>query len=117
MTRILAALAVAGALLAGATGTAQAFTDGHPDFGGGHLGDRDPVAFAELFHHFGNPDYTADQAQTWGTGVCHALDSGWTEARVIQVEVDKGVPINQERLAVHGAEFHFCPNHYAPANQ
>jgi hypothetical protein len=78
---------------------------------GGYMGDRDSYAYWNYLDSFaGGLDVST--AQQVGVTVCEALRAGASEGRLVSIGVKSGLSTPVIRLAIHGAEFHFCPEYY-----
>jgi hypothetical protein len=102
------ALGIAAAVPAQAT---TGYDPGSAPYGGGYMGDQDAYAYRNLLADLG-AGYSAAEAQKFGLTMCNGLASGMSEAQITSIGVSSGVPAGDARLAVHGAEYHFCPGYY-----
>lgn len=99
----------AAGLVVGA-GVARADVDGGV-YGGGSMGDRDAYSFWNQLDGIGMTGTVAD-AQHLAATVCTNLVAGVSEGRLVSLAVGGTIDSGVARLAVHGAEFHFCPTYY-----
>jgi hypothetical protein len=102
-------LMLTGGLLVVGAGIARADVDGGV-YGGGSMGDHDAYSFWNQLDEYG--DVTVATAQDLATTTCRSLAAGQSEGRLVNLMVGIGIDSDVARLAVHGAEFHFCPTYY-----
>jgi hypothetical protein len=114
-----AAVAVAGgiAVAAPAQATKQCFelrcvdVDTTGVYGGGYMGDHDAYAYMKQIDDLGAP-YSVSGARDFGMTVCNTRASGASEDQLVSIGVSSGISSGAAQLAVHGAEYHFCPTYY-----
>jgi hypothetical protein len=112
---IVGGLAVVGAALAIASAVpAHATTSSDPGsgpYGGGYEGDHDAYAYWNQLDQYGS-GVTVTIAQNFATRVCEALSNGVSEGQIVNIAENSNIPGSVARLAVHGAEYHFCPTYF-----
>jgi hypothetical protein len=106
---VAAGLMLTAAGLVVAAGIARADVDGAV-YGGGSMGDRDAYSFWNQLDEYSH--VTVATAQDVATTTCRMRADGQSEGRVVNAMAAVGIDSDVARLAVHGAEFHFCPTYY-----
>jgi hypothetical protein len=117
LKKMITATLVAGALINGLFGAGIAHADVNYDndgtYGGGYMGDHDGYAYGKQLRHLGAPGWGANDAQDFAGVMCHDLTLGVTKEQLIDLGASTGISRARAELALHGAEFHFCPDYYA----
>lgn len=116
-TKLIAGGVVAGGLMLTAAGLvisagiARADVDGGV-YGGGSMGDHDAYSFWNQLDDIGMRG-TVTSAQHIADTVCSQRAAGVSEGKLVSLaSADGTFDSVVARLAVHGAEFHFCPTYY-----
>jgi hypothetical protein len=81
---------------------------------GGYMGDQDSYAYWNYLDSLfgGDTDLTVSTAKDFGLTMCKALQAGASEGKLVSFAIESHLPRSAVRLAIHGAEFHYCPEYY-----
>lgn len=107
----LAAFAAGLGIAVAAPAQAMPSDPGSSPYGGGYIGDRDAYSYWNELDELGT-GFSVSQAKDFGVTMCQALSNGMSEGQLVSIGVQDGLPGGAVRLAVHGAEYHFCPTYY-----
>lgn len=106
---VAAGLMLTAAGLVVAAGIARADVDGAA-YGGGTMGDHDAASFWNELDQIGIVGTVTAARDLAGT-VCELREAGTSEGQLVSMTADD-FSASVARLAVHGAEFHFCSTYY-----
>jgi hypothetical protein len=116
MKKIIVGGLAAGAVALGIAAAAPAnadigFDPGSSMYGGGSMGDHDKYAYWNMMDQYGK-NLTPETAEYFATQACRALNAGASEGQVVHIAEQSGMPGYIARLAVRGAEYHYCPSYF-----
>jgi hypothetical protein len=72
------------------------------------MGDHDKYAYWNMMDQYGK-NLTPETAEYFATRACRSSNLGGSEDQVVHIGEQSGLPGYIARLAVKGAEYHYCP--------
>lgn len=108
---LIGAAVAAASLTTVSLGIANADVDSTP-YGGGSMGDSNNYAFRNMLVSLNEGDITPAAAGEVGVNVCTVLNLGKGEEFAMYGLTQSGFPEDVAELAMHGAEYHYCPDHF-----
>jgi hypothetical protein len=109
--KYLKAAVVAAFAVALSAAPAHAYPGNANPYGGGYMGDQDGYNYWNMLNELGAP-FGVAEATDFGRTVCNDMRKGMSEGQAVNIGASTGLDTRIVRLAVHGAEFHFCPDYF-----